>query len=260
MANGSIPKPISLLPREHGAYAQLGISLLAALALVPFSGRAWAQALATGLVFLISEPLLVMLGRRGEVAWRQASRSARRYLIRAVALLFLALGMAWAGAAMPQMLSILPGMILGLVLLALFLARREHTMVGELLAAWAFSFAALPVAILGKLEPTKALTLALGLGLLNGLGTTMVRGFLASLKPPASQWPRALPLLLGLGMTGTVLATALPWRLALAPLPLTIAALWVLLAPPAPRDLRKLGWVLTAGSALGAVILVTVLY
>ena len=260
MANGANPKPIFLMPREHGAYAQLGISLLAALALVPFSGRAWAQALATVLIFLISEPLLVLVGRRGEAARQQASRSALRYLSLGGAILLLALGLAWAGAAMRQLLFIIPGMLLGLLLLALFLAKREHSMAGELLAAWAFSFAALPIVILGGLAPPKALILALGLGLLNGFGTALVRGFLVSLKSPASRRPRAMPVLLGLGMTGTVLVTALPWRLALAPLPLTIAALWVFLAPPAPRELRKVGWVLTAGSALGALILVTVLY
>ncbi|MDP2875112.1 MAG: YwiC-like family protein, partial [Holophaga sp.] len=59
------PKPISMMPREHGAYAQLGVSLLASLFLVPASPRAWGQALATTLVFLASEPLLVLMGRRG---------------------------------------------------------------------------------------------------------------------------------------------------------------------------------------------------
>src|SRR5512138_859153 len=50
MATGANPKHLSLMPREHGAYAQLGISLAMALALVPSSPRSWGQALATVLV------------------------------------------------------------------------------------------------------------------------------------------------------------------------------------------------------------------
>ncbi len=259
MANGPISRSISLMPREHGAYAQLGISLAAGLALAPSSPRAWAQVLATVLAFLASEPFLLLLGRRGETARSQGAVSARRRLAWCTVLLLPALGTAWAGAAPRQGLSMAPGLVFGLALLGLFLARREHTMAGELLAAGAFSFAALPVAILGGAAATRALLLALSLAALNGLGTALVRAFLASLKPKNAWGIRALPFFLGLVLSAGMLASPLPWLMALAPGPLTAVALWVWLTPPSPRDLKRVGWVLTAGSALGALALLAAL-
>lgn len=259
MANGITTKPPSLLPREHGAYAQLSIALVAALALVPLSGRAWGQALASALVFLASEPALVLLGRRGEAAKTQALRPARRRLLLCGGLLLLAL-LAWSGTTFLQKFSVLPSLTAGAALLGLFLARREHSTAGELLGATAFSFAALPVVILGGLAPAKALTLALGLTALNGLGTILVRGFLASLKRGNARWPRTFAVGAGLGLSVGALASPLPWLLGLAPLPLLAASAWVMVAPPSPRSLRTVGWILTAGSALGALALVITLH
>ena len=259
MANGTVPKSISFMPREHGAYAQLGISLLAALALVPLSGRAWAQGLATALVFLASEPFLVLQGRRGEATRIQGGREARRRIWIYCALILLALALAWQGATLRQGLSLLPGLVLGVLLLGLFLARREHSALGELLAAVAFALAALPVAFLGGIPPAKAVTLALGLAALNGLGTTLVRAFLVSQRHATARGTQVLPVLLGLGLTFGTLASPLPRLMAMAALPLTMASLWVMAAPPSPKQLRTLGWVLTAGSGLGALMLVVVL-
>lgn len=255
MASSAPQKPLSLMPREHGAYAQLGVSLLAALALVPLSGRAWVQAMATVLVFLLSEPFLVLRGRRGEALRRSGAREARRRIGFYLALLFPALALAWREASPLQGASILPGLMLGLALLGLFLARREHSAPGELLASAAFSCAALPVTLLGGAKPAQALTLALGLTALHGLGTLLVRGFLTSQKHALARGPRALPALLGLGLTAGWLASPLPWPMALAFIPLTAAAFWVWVTPPSPRDLRTVGWVLTAGSAAGALVL-----
>jgi len=259
MTNATTHKPISLMPREHGAYAQLGVSLLAALAMVPQSGKAWAQAFATVLVFLASEPLLVLQGRRGEAARTRAVGPANRRILICLALLLPALLLAWRGAARHQGWAALPGLLLGAGLLGLFLARREHSAAGELLAAAAFSCAALPVLTLGGLAPTRALLVTLGLVALHSLGTAMVRSFLWSLKAEPAWMPRALPVLLGLGLIAGLRASALPRALALAPVPLTLAAVWMLVRPPSPRNLRSVGWLLTAGSALGALVLVAVL-
>jgi len=255
MANGVIPKSISLMPREHGAYAQLGVSLAAGLALAPSSPRAWAQVLATILVFLASEPFLLLLGRRGEAARIQTAYSARRRIRLCLTLCLPALLLAWKGATLRQGVSVFPGMILGLFLLGLFLAKREHSAPGELLAAAAFSCSAPPVSILGGVQSRKALALALGLAALHGLGTVLVRSFLGALKRQ-NALPRILPVALGLALSGGALASRLPWLMAVAPAPLTAAALWVLLAPPSPRSLRAVGWTLAAGSALGALLFV----
>ncbi len=255
MATGAISKPLSLMPREHGAYAQLGISLAMALALVPGNLRAWGQALATVLVFLASEPMLVLLGRRGEEPKRTSAMPARRRLGICLLLLVPLLLWVWGGSPLRQALSLFPALGFGAGLLGLFLAKREHSISGELLAAAAFSFASLPVLVVGGMDPFRALLPALGLAALNGLGTVLVRSFLASLKRAAG-WPRLLPVLLGLILTVGVGVVSHSWPLALAPLPLTVVAVWAWLAPPRAVQLRRVGWLLTLATALGALGLV----
>jgi len=44
--------------------------------------------------------------------------------------------------------------------------------------------------------------------------------------------------------------------LILAPLPLTVVALWVLASPPLASQLRRVGWLLTLATAFGALGLV----
>lgn len=254
MPTGTTAKPISLLPREHGAYAQLGVSLLAALALVPLAPRAWAQALATVLVFLASEPLLLLTGRRGEEARLRGGPAARVRAVLLMGLLLPAFAVAWLGASPTLWATALPAVLPALGLLALFLRRREHTLPGELLAALAFSFTALPVARLGDAAPGKAWALAFVLAALHGVGTVLVRGILWSMKANGARWPRLLAPLLALVLAAVALALPLPWWAAMTALPLLLASLRVAAVLPSPKDFRILGWILTAASLLGAVI------
>src|SRR4051812_9461537 len=60
-----MPVPLQLLPREHGAYAELLLPLTAALCIAPSSaGFAWALGAST--LFLLHDPVLVLLGHRGQ--------------------------------------------------------------------------------------------------------------------------------------------------------------------------------------------------
>jgi len=255
MAAGLTPRSLSLMPREHGAYAQLGIALAMALAFVPHELRAWGQALAAVLAFLASEPTLVVLGRRGGESKRGGAARARRRLGGYLLVLVLLLPWVWAGSGVRQFLSLLPALAFGTGLLRLFLVRREHSLAGELLAAAAFSFAGLPVMAVGGLDPSRALLPILGLAALNGLGTALIRSILTSRKRMAG-WPRLLPVLLGLALAVGAGIGSLSWPLILAPLPLTLLSLWAWGAPAQTTQLRRLGWLLTLATALGALALV----
>jgi hypothetical protein len=236
----------SLWPREHGAYAQLAVAVGCGLALAP-SARSLAQGLATAALFLASEPLLVRLGRRNP-----AAAGAGRRLALLGALAVLGGGLAWAGVAPAQWLSLLPVALLGLGLFGLFLARRERTAGGEVLAAWTFAAASLPMAVLGG-RPVAAATLALILAALFTLGTALVHGHLIALRRGGAGATRLAAFLFGallwVSALGLVWAGRLSAPAALAPLPMTLAALVVWLRPPAPRRLKMVGWA-AAGCAL----------
>ena len=161
----------SLWPREHGAYAQLGIALGAALALAP-AARGLGQAVCTAALFLASEPLLVLLGRRGELGAGVAAQARRRLgcLVGAAAL---SGTWTWIGRPIALLGSLLPVTVLGLGLFGLFLGRRERTPGGEALAALTFAGAALPVAVAGGATPRNAVALTLLLAAVFFLGTLL---------------------------------------------------------------------------------------
>lgn len=247
----------SLWPREHGAYAQLGIALLAG-AVLGHGFRGISQALLTLLLFLASEPVLVILGRRGGTP-RDANRvrAALRLLILG-SLILLAAGGAWAGAPAAHFAGILPAAILGAALFALFLFKLERTAAGELLAAWTFSAAAYAVALLGGAGAHKATILAFALAAMFTEATAVVHLHLVALKRSAN-WPRFLAVLLGLALAGIALALSRPGmnRAAGASLvPMAVAAISVWSRPPEPRMLKNLGWTATACGLLGAALAV----
>jgi hypothetical protein len=240
----------TLWPREHGAYAQLGVALGSAFALAP-AGRSLGQGLLTGALFLASEPALVLLGRRGDPPPGLAGRARARLRLLA-ALAGLSGAAAWIGR--PGALgSLVPAAVLGLCLFGLFLARRERTPAGELLAAWTFAAAALPMALLGGAGLRGGGTLALLLAVLFTLGTALVHGHLAALRRRGSPWPRLAAFLLGVALGAGLWAlgqrAVLPRFACLVCLPMTLAGLAIWLRPPAPWRLRAVGWA-AAGCAL----------
>jgi len=257
----SKPPVPSLWPREHGAYAQLGIALAAGFALAP-ALRSLGQCVFTAGLFLASEPLLVLLGRRGEADPRVAGR-ARRRLGSLVALSVLAGAAAWIGLPLALLGSLVPAGLLGLGLFGLFLARRERTPAGEELAALSFAAAALPVALLGGAGARGAATLAVLLGALFTLGTAVVHGHLFALRRRGAQAPRMAAFLFGIALTAGVWALAgrsgLPRSAWLATLPMTLAGLEIWLFPPAPRRLRAVGWTAAACALAGASLAVVCL-
>ena len=258
----------SLWPREHGAYAQLGVALVCALALAP-ALRSASQGLLTATLFLGSEPILVLLGRRGEAAPGTTQRAWRRLGLLGLLGAFAGTA-AWSGAPVAPWKALLPAGALGLGLFGLFLLRQERTLAGELLAAWAFAATALPITILGRagqagvpITEQAGLALACLLAAIFTLGTTLVHGHLLALRRGNPSLPRLAATLFGLALSAVagVLTQRglLPAFANLALLPMTLATLAVWLFPPAPRHLKAVGWAVAfcalAGGTLAVVYL-----
>lgn len=253
---------VSLWPREHGAYAQLAVALLCGGAL-GHGFRGVCQALLTVLVFLASEPVLVVLGRRG-AAYRGSAqvRAALRLLILGSLVLLMAIW-AWAGAPARQLASLLPPALLGSVLFALFLARLERTAAGEVMAAWTFATAAGAVAMLGGATPRQANLLVLFLAGQSTMATAIVHLHILALKK-TSAWPRNVAALACLLLTLVAVWAGrkggAPRLGYLAFLPMVLTGLWMRLAPPGPRQLKRVGWLATAAAVLGGALAVFMLW
>ena len=69
-----------LIPREHGAYAELGFPLLSGLLLGSPGAAAGLFVAAAILLFLANEPLVVLLGVRGKRAQQDHAAAARHGL------------------------------------------------------------------------------------------------------------------------------------------------------------------------------------
>lgn len=246
--------PRSLAPKEHGAYGQLALPLLAALASVRPTLAAVAFALAAGLAFAAHEPLLLALGHRGPRALEEDGARARARLL-ALGLAALA---AAAGAALLAPRAALLGALLPIALaaaLAPLLARRlERSLPGELLAASALAAAALPVGLAAGLPLPAALASWAAWALGFAATTASVRGVIARQK--GHEEPVLAALLLP-----TVALAAAPiahpaGTLVLAGAPLALSAWASHLARPHPRALRRIGWALVGASAATAAWLV----
>jgi len=242
----------ALLPREHGAYVQLGLALTCGLILGQGQFQAWSQTLLTVALFLASAPALFLVGTRGTTVPPQTMTRALKLLAVFALLALLLAVLAWREASLFQARSLLVPTLLAAVLGGLALAKRAHTTLGELVAAWALSSSAYPVATLGGAENREAVALTLALAAVHTLGTAIVRAFLESLKRRGRPWPRVIPPVLGGLLAGLALAAG-QTALALALVPGTVLAASLLVHPPAPRHMKRLGWMLTAASAAGMV-------
>lgn len=243
----------SLWPREHGAYFQLGIPLVAALGLraPAVAGVGWAAAAC--LAFLAHEPLLVMLGHRGSRMRSAEGGRARNSLIvlggGAVILGAAAFALAPPAMRWVAALSLVPVAAVG----ALAWCHAEHTLAGELVAATALTGVAAPVLVAGGAAPAAAVTVWLGWALGFAASVAAVHRVMARHKRPASGIDVALAIgLVAVAAGGIATATRSPASLIAAPL-VTIAALLVL-APPSASRLRAVGVAIAAAAGVACLL------
>jgi hypothetical protein len=247
----------SLAPREHGAYGQLALPLVTALATARPGAAAALIAGAGVAAFLAHEPLLVVLGQRGPRARREDGPRALRALalLGGAAAALGAIGLALAPPA-ARIAAIVPLALCAPV--AHFLRRgEERTAAGEITSAAALSAAALPVAAASGAPWPIAIGALVAWSLAFAASTWSVRAVIAFQKSRTSLARRILPTLAPLAIAAALAAARLiPPASAAAVLPLGLLALVYAASPPHPRSLKRVGWSLVAGSVITAVVLV----
>lgn len=246
----------SLAPREHGAYGQLAVPMAAALASARPGPSALLLAASAWAFFLAHEPALVLLGRRGaRVRVEEGSRAAVRMLVLGV----VAAGLGAAGCLLaPRAVqwAVLPPAALGAAFGLAVALGRERSAWGEVLAAVTLAGVAFPIGIacgLGGASAARAwLVWALGFTAL----VPPVRAIGARRRGRSSVliklWPATAAAALAVALLGTVLAPIDLVALA----PLLSAGVWLAVAPPDPRHLRRVGWTIVGATLLTAGALV----
>lgn len=244
---------MSLWPKEHGAYGQLGLPLLTALAMGTPSLSAVLLCAAAVAVFAAHEPLVVVLGRRGARAQREHARSAVRALVvwTAVAIVCGATGM-WIGDAGVRSATALP-LSLMLVCVPFVVRGTEKTAAGELIAASTLAAAAIPVAVAGGLSPFTAHLMWAAWSVAFAVTVAAVRCVITNHKLGHGE---RMGLAIALASTAAFATLAAYATIVWTALPVVIAGWLLIVRPPHPRHLKRVGWTLVGSSALTAALAV----
>ena len=252
-----------LIPREHGAYGQLGFPMFAAAAAGGGSATAWLLVVAFAAAFVAHEPLLVLLRQRGARARRELGRDAARTLAWVGTLALLA---AVAGVVLmppPSRWTVLVPAAFAIATLPLIVQQTQKTLLGEMHVALALASCALPVGSAAGLRQQEAAACWFVMTLGFWAATFAVHATIAlqrreragTLRLAAVAAAIASPLVAIL-IAERFLVSALLWA---ATLPLSLAAVAIAIRPPHARHLRRVGWALIAASTAATILLIVVL-
>ncbi|WP_063825895.1 YwiC-like family protein [Rhodopirellula europaea] len=245
----SVPAPAAKLkPKEHGAYAILGIPIVTALAIAGPSvvGACVAVAAVTG--FLAHEPLLVSLGHRGSRAQRTTPAASRRLAV----LLFVTLACGTMAIAMGSNVvrwSLAGCGILAVASFALAIAGKHKTLGGQLFGVFGLSVPCVPI-MLADGFGISTTNEAWSTWLIGFTATTMaVRGVIAAQKRHSRLVHWTAMIGLTLLVTGLTLAG---FRLPIATLPMLAMSWYLMFDPPPAKQLKRVGWTLVVGTIASA--------
>lgn len=251
----------TLVPREHGAYAELLLPLFTGLALGRPGLAAALFAASAVLAFLFFEPIAVLAGYRGSRVRRRFGRDAQRRMITLGIALVATGGTAMITATAEARLAALIPLAGAAALLPAGRRGRIKTIGSELLVAATLTAALLPVALAGGARWSYSLAAAFVWVLSFALGTVTVHAIKARAQgiDHARRMVVGAPLLAGLAIAiGTAVASTEGWSrtAGLALLPPGVAALTIGLARVHPRQLRTVGWSLVAANLATAALLI----
>lgn len=253
---GNVTAPARLHPKEHGAYAILGVPLVVSLILGGLNTVAILITVATIAGFVANEPLMVLAGRRGERA-RTATPSA----LPTLELLLLATLVAGTAAVWLSSESVRWTLAGCGVLAALGFAMSA--------AGWQRSLTAQLTGIIGLTLPSAAVLLAGGISdytvvkwcvawIVGRIATTIaVRSVVAIQKASTHhRVPRINDVLLVVAVLACAIGSLLNVLECLFIVPLIGAAIYLRVQPPPIRHMRKIGYWLLAANAVTALIMI----
>ncbi len=251
----------SLLPREHGAYAELAFPLISGLALAPPTLATWAVAAAACALFLVHEPVAILSGLRGaRLQGEEAGRAwTRTVLLSVVGLAAGAVGVSaaggvlWPDLAFPllPLLPLVPLVVLG----------KQKSLAGEILVITVFAALVFPLGATSGAATGTVLGAASVWWGSYFLGTLEVHAIKAVHKgAKRSRWTRwgspfaavVTLLLCGAALIGGEANVKGP---ALALVPPGLVVLTLSTRRVHPRYLKRIGWTLVVTNTLSLIIL-----
>lgn len=248
-----------MFPREHGAYGQLLLPIVTALAIGRPGFAAATLSAAACCAFLTHEPLVVLLGQRGARAGRELHQTALWWFA-GFAVAAAILGSAALLTASPEKrFAVVPSIVMAFVVFGIIRSGREHTIAGEAVSAIALASLAYPIGVWSSGSYRASLSCAAAFAAVFVAGVVCVHAVIAFTRRPPATAERIA------GATAAISAALVIFVLTsvrvlevvtpLAVLPACVAGLALALAPPSARRLRVIGWTLVSTSVLTMVVL-----
>lgn len=243
------PPAAKLKPKEHGAYAILGIPIVTALVVARPTLAGVCVALAAFAGFLAHEPLLVSLGHRGTRA-RRTTPAATRRLIVLLGITIVCGCVAMVVGSTAVRYSLLGCGVLAVASFALAIAGKHKTLGGQLWGVIGLSVPFVPIMLAGGMTTHQTIE-AWTTWLIGFAATTMaVRGVIAAQKRHSRtiHWS-AITVLTLLVAAATYAAFALP----IVTLPMLAMSWYLMFDPPHAKQLKRVGWTLVVGTVASAI-------
>ena len=250
-------RPAKLYPKEHGAYAMLGIPLVTALAASGITVAGVCVAIAAVAGFCANEPLLVACGHRGGRVQHSTPQAKGLFVG-----LFALAGSACLIALIVGNFSMRVGLgvflVFAVISLAFSIAGQNRKTAVHLWGMLSLSLPCVPILLSANASVTTSLSFW-AVWLIGFAATTLaVRGMMARQKHESRWWHLlALAVLTALIGVGACCAfSAASWLLVTLPM---IAVSWYLLILPPPiKQLKRVGWTMVVGTLSTAILTLVV--
>ncbi|MCS7465402.1 YwiC-like family protein [Stieleria sp. ICT_E10.1] len=243
-----------LKPKEHGAYAILGIPIATSLLIAGISVPGVCVAIASVTGFLAHEPLLVAWGHRGARAQRSTPAATRRLVI-LTGFTILCGCVALLAGSNPVRISLLGCLGLASTSFVLAVAGNHRSLLNQLWGIVGLSVPCVPILLAGAI-PTDLAIEIWTTWLIGFAATTMaVRGVIAAQK----RHPRTIHGLAISALSVLVLGRY-TWSssLVIVTLPMLAMSGLLMIWPPPAKHLKRVGWTLVVGTVVTAVWMIAV--
>ncbi|MCA9075560.1 MAG: YwiC-like family protein [Planctomycetaceae bacterium] len=247
--------PARLHPKEHGAYAILGVPLVTALLIVELTPVTALVSIATVAGFLAHEPWLILSGVRGRLTREATPLASRALVVRLTIATACGAGAFWLSEPLVR-LGMLVFVIFAAVEFALSSTGHGRTLVAQLMALAVLALPGAVVLLAGGVDFLTAAEFWLIWAVGRVATTVSVRSAIMRHKvSPSGQALRIGDgLLVSAGVISAVgIATgSLQW---MATIPLILAAVALRIWSPHPRHLKRTGWSLLAVNVFAGIML-----
>lgn len=238
--------PVRLNPREHGAYAILGVPLATALFIVGLTPATVAVSLAAVISFLAHEPLLIVTGARGNRVKRSATVAARALWIR-LSLVAVCGGIAFWLSDDTTRLGLIACLLIAVIECSLSARGRNRTLAAQSLGIAGMTLPCAVVLLAGGVNAVPAVQFFLiwyfGRLLTTVAVRTTIRRHKASATIQSMRSHDAVSIVALVVCSFGVLFGSSLW---LVTVPMVASGALLRLTMPRPRRLKTIGWCLLA--------------